>query len=280
MPRNYYFGISAASAETPDSFEVNKFVVSTTNSYTREEVRRQPAPDRGTTLPIEQAQELGQKPQQYQPGRTGEVPAVTDAQYYEMLSRLQKTIQSLDSIYSELLNLDQRLVERHNELKGQGVPYEQLNAMDRRIQGIELTVQRIQRDVEGRDYKESLTGLQAALKDTQENLLNTLPQSMSQSKFTSLFSIKMRRKSVAYTLLQLSQGQRRKWASSSLSSWLSRRSWRVPMFSTSGGEPIRPRSSCKCGAQCPHAALYCEAGDDFIYIIGGFCTVCCHTIEQ
>lgn len=43
-------------------------------------------------------------------------------------------------------------------------------------------MQRIQRDIEGRDYKESLSSLQKAVRDTQADLMSSLPKSMSASE--------------------------------------------------------------------------------------------------
>ncbi|MCJ1390128.1 hypothetical protein MMC18_002986 [Xylographa bjoerkii] len=41
LPSDNYFGITAASSDTPDSFEIYKFVLSTTATYAREEPRQQ-----------------------------------------------------------------------------------------------------------------------------------------------------------------------------------------------------------------------------------------------
>ena len=85
----------------------------------------------------------------------------------------------------ELSALSSLQLQRHQELTGNmpRISQGQMDAMDRRMQGIESTVQRIQRDIEGRDYQQSLTNLQNALRDTQSNLMSSLPQSMSQSRF-------------------------------------------------------------------------------------------------
>ena len=106
-------------------------------------------------------------------------------QVVNQLNSAQQTIQDLSRELSALSNLQ---MERHQELRSKMTPVNQaqVDAMDRRIQGIESTVQRIQRDVEGRDYQQTLTSLQNAVRDSQMNLMNTLPQSMSQSKFRRL----------------------------------------------------------------------------------------------
>ncbi|MCJ1286333.1 hypothetical protein MMC26_005678 [Xylographa opegraphella] len=62
LPSENYFGITAASSDTPDSFEIYKFVLSTTATYTREEPRRVPPPpaQQQQQQQPEQQAELGQ----------------------------------------------------------------------------------------------------------------------------------------------------------------------------------------------------------------------------
>ncbi|KAB8346141.1 hypothetical protein FH972_023187 [Carpinus fangiana] len=112
---------------------------------------------------------------------------------YRNLGRMSNLIleQRSDGFESELRQLEQRQSERQDELRrnwgsggssaGAAIPYEQLNKMESKILSIEQTVQRVQRDIEGRDYKKTLDDLQRALRDTQTNLMSSLPQSMSQS---------------------------------------------------------------------------------------------------
>ena len=98
------------------------------------------------------------------------------------MNKISGMEQNLNRVLQEVTSFDSRQNDRHNDMKN-GMP--RADDLSRRIQSIESTVQRIQRDIEGRDYKESLTGLQDALRNTQADLLKSLPQSMSQSKSSS-----------------------------------------------------------------------------------------------
>ena len=57
-----------------------------------------------------------------------------------------------------------------------------LRDIDGRVRSIEQMVKKIRSEVEGRDYKETLAKIHGSLKETNTNLLNDLPASISQGK--------------------------------------------------------------------------------------------------
>lgn len=184
LPSGYYFGITAASAETPDSFEVDKFTVSTTSSFTSEEISRTPkAVQRENEQQLQELREQSNTGSQRGAKEQNAAAASNsiNMQFDEYNSRLQAVTHQVDNVFSELQSLGKKLEERHVEMAGKAmptIPYEQI---DRRLQAIEQTVQRIQQEVESRDYKEHLTSLQATLKDTQSSLTDSLPETLSKS---------------------------------------------------------------------------------------------------
>lgn len=173
FPSGYRFGISAASADTPDSFEVSKFVVSTASQ----------AP---TQRQVPDGYQQQGSFQQQQQANFQTPPPSADAS--ELMNRIQSLSQNLQSTYRELAALGDQSLQRHNELKTSigsipAIPQAQIAAMDRRLQNIEAVVLRVQRDIEGRDYKDVLAGLQSSLRETQSDLLTSLPQNMNKSMF-------------------------------------------------------------------------------------------------
>lgn len=175
FPNNYHFGVTAASADTPDSFEINKFVVSSATPAPPSEQPRQDA-----SSPHQQQQQQQQYMGNSMPsGGSGDIQELKR----EMDAMLQAIAASNRDIKDELERQGAELRSAVNTL--QQLAGTQLPGLDRRAQGVESTVLRIQRDLEGRDYKDTLTGLQKALKDTQDDLMSSLPQSMSQIVTTS-----------------------------------------------------------------------------------------------
>lgn len=184
LPSGYYFGVSAASAETPDSFEANKFVVSTTNANTREEVNRQPPPQQMEQPPQQQQQQQqqpasGDIPQKLQDTLAASIRTQQD-QFADLHNRLQIVNHQVNNIFRELEKLTKRQEERHVELMNRAIPiHEHVSGVERNVEKIEGIVKAIQKDIEGKDYREHLTNLQNTLKDTQTHINEGLPAAMT-----------------------------------------------------------------------------------------------------
>ena len=164
MPPEYHFGLTAASAETADSFEVYKFSLFTSKSITREEPRRaqSPQPDnRDNVPPPPVTQVLSNAP--------------SDAQFDDLRNRLETMAQSVDSLIQEVKQLADKSDGRHQELSRKMIAADRLNSMDQRLQGIEKTV---------REYQGQFSGLQNALKDSHSSIVEGLPKHMSDSMYS------------------------------------------------------------------------------------------------
>jgi len=109
-------------------------------------------------------------------------------QMAQILALLQTLKTSVADLKEEVAGISTKVTAQGEELKAAVVdvpthfPYDSISEVKRRAETIEATVLRLRTDIEGRDYKEHLTGLQEALRDTRESLMSGLPQSMSQSK--------------------------------------------------------------------------------------------------
>jgi len=180
MPSGYYFGISAASAEIPDSFEAKKFTVSTTNAVARED--------------ISQRREANQQPNQQQQQQQAPPPAeqIPDTpasnirsqenQFADLHNRMQNLQHLVVSVLHEVRE-GQSQRDRHDEVMKRVMSInDRVDSLERMYSRVEQITKTIQKDIEGKDYKEHLTNLQDTLKDTHASLMNSLPQHMSDSK--------------------------------------------------------------------------------------------------
>ncbi|KAJ9625689.1 hypothetical protein H2203_004450 [Taxawa tesnikishii (nom. ined.)] len=192
LPNGYFVGASAASAENPDSFEIMKFVTSTTASVTREE----PVPARKHLEKVEGIPEnFANSFKQHLPDaplQQADVDAAAiksqEEQFADLHNRLQGLTHQVANIFGEFDRLAKTLNDRHSELSAKlgGIPGHEITALSRRIENIERTVQTIQRDVEGtREYKQSLTNLQQAVEGVKGGLTEHLPNTLSQIVSTS-----------------------------------------------------------------------------------------------
>lgn len=166
MPPDYYFGLTAASADTADSFEVYKFNLFTSRSITREEPRRARPPPAG------QPDNRDNVP----PPETQSSPsAPSDAQFDDLHNRLQTMAQSIESLFQEVKQLADKSEGRHQELSRNVMSADRLNSMDQRLQGIEKTV---------REFQGQFSSLQSTLKDSHSSLVEGLPKHMSDSTYS------------------------------------------------------------------------------------------------
>ncbi|KAL8858479.1 MAG: hypothetical protein Q9178_004977 [Gyalolechia marmorata] len=164
LPSGYYFGISAASADNPDSFEVYKFLTSTAPGITRELPRRDPP-----TQQPPSAMNQG-PPSDDQGSRHTASDAQFAVQLTDLQTRLQTLSQSLDNVFREVQQLASKSETRHQDLANKATSNEQLSAMNKRIQSIENTLQ---------GYSGQFSSIQSILKDSHSTLNEGLSQHMT-----------------------------------------------------------------------------------------------------
>lgn len=159
MPPDYYFGITAATAETPDSFEVNKFTVFNSASNTREEpYRPPPPPPRFDTQPNTPTSQYGS----------------SQAQFEDLHNRLQTLSNVVETLSQNLNNLAGEVQRqgsdsagRHNEIiRNLPTTAEKLHSLDAKLDGLDGTI---------RGLDSRFGYLQTTVKDHHKNLADSLP---------------------------------------------------------------------------------------------------------
>ncbi|KAL8738569.1 MAG: hypothetical protein Q9181_000676 [Wetmoreana brouardii] len=165
LPSGYYFGISAASADTPDSFEVYKFVTSTAPGITRELPRRDPPPQQPPAPASNPGGASSDQSSRYTPSDTQLAARFTDLQ-----NHIQTLSRDLDGVLREVQQLASNSEARHQDLSHRVISNEQLSALDRRMQSIEDTL---------RGHQGQFSSIQGALKDSHSTLNEGLTQQMT-----------------------------------------------------------------------------------------------------
>ncbi|KAK5137162.1 hypothetical protein LTR08_000667 [Meristemomyces frigidus] len=177
LPPNYYFGITSATAENPDSFEITKFVVSSAAPSEPQHLN-EPATKGGAPPP--QLQRLDRFPGSPEavPDRVADEFKNQDDQFADLHNRMQGMTHQIANIFPEIAQLGQKLEQRHDALLA-GLPSDALGDLKRRIEGIERTVAQIQRDVEGRDYGKHISDLQMSVEGIKGGLTEHLPDTVA-----------------------------------------------------------------------------------------------------
>ncbi|KAI9751421.1 MAG: Curved DNA-binding protein (42 kDa protein) [Chaenotheca gracillima] len=164
LPPNYFFGISAASAEQPDSFEAYKFTVTSPTAMVA-------PPD---DIPPSQDNTQYSNQQPIAP-RSDDNPS--QQQIAELQNRLQTMTQQLENLQRSIQDSASSALNRHQELSSN---INLVANLDSRIQNIERSVQAIQRDTESKDFSDLKRVLERAVSDSHTNLMEHLPNSVNQ----------------------------------------------------------------------------------------------------
>ncbi|KAF7716142.1 Uncharacterized protein PECH_005418 [Penicillium ucsense] len=169
LPTGNTFGLTAATPETPDSFEVFKFILAS-------------ASGQGQTA--QSPQDSTQQQQQHIVNHN-QVPVGADsktsgsdssnaAQFVELHSRIQLQNKAINNIIQEMKAQAGKTEARHNEAMQKLVAKEQIATLDARLQRIESLLQNIQRDLEGKDYSGRFNQLQDTLRSSHLSLTENL----------------------------------------------------------------------------------------------------------
>ncbi|KAI9742630.1 MAG: hypothetical protein M1818_003771 [Claussenomyces sp. TS43310] len=169
LPTGYFFGFTAVSAEMPDSVEVYKFVVTTDSPFPVDASQSagQPEQQRNDAPPVSLNMDSLNDP--------ADLPAeaIEQArQFADVHNRLQAVFRHIGSVQRDLKHFEQRQTERHQELLGaRTFPFDQFNAMDRRLDAMEKAINQIRLDVSDKDYVKLHAELKKTLQDSHTNLL-------------------------------------------------------------------------------------------------------------
>ncbi|KAJ5672106.1 hypothetical protein N7507_001233 [Penicillium longicatenatum] len=164
LPAGNTFGITAATPENPDSFEIFKFILESAT---------------GQTIPQGTPQ---QEKEQQQPIASQNIPPVTQAgsekdysaQFFDLGNRIQLQSKATNAIAQDIKALVTKSESRHGEILRQTVSKDQFNSLDARLQRIETLLQNIQRDLEGKDYSSNFNKLHDTLRSSHLSLRENL----------------------------------------------------------------------------------------------------------
>ncbi|EFR04756.1 hypothetical protein MGYG_07764 [Nannizzia gypsea CBS 118893] len=160
VPPGNLFGLTAASADSPDSFEAFRFVATTYSGGNAKQ------------------QERGQEP----PNRAGQAnndkaPSGGNVDIKDLQARLQAISSTTNKLMDELQALSRTNEDRLKEVIRIVAHRDQVSSVDQRLQRVERVVESMQREMEGKDYHNQFKQLQDLLHNSHSGLLDTLHDS-------------------------------------------------------------------------------------------------------
>ncbi|EDU44536.1 lectin family integral membrane protein [Pyrenophora tritici-repentis] len=203
LPEGYYFGISASSAENPDSFEVHKFTVSTTYDTTREEPKDKGKGDYAKAsqqhqqnLAAQQAHEQQQQQQQTQNqnqnqqqynAHVNDIPKMLEDvvaanirsqqdQFADLHNRIQIINNRVYEIYETVELIHKTNNDRWNDLMTRIVPIDDRGAATiRNVERVERQTAQILKDLESKDFKDMMKEIHRALAFSHNTIVEGMP---------------------------------------------------------------------------------------------------------
>nr|POE48073.1 protein emp47 [Quercus suber] len=182
LPSDYFFGITGATSENPDSFEVNKFLVSSATSTQSQAPPRMQPPSDGPSL--QKLDRFPGSPEALQDRAADEIKNQAD-QFADLHNRLQGLSHQIANMFYEFDALARRIDDKHNELRTTfpEFPTERLDTINRRIEGLEQSVRSVQQNVESKDYRPLFEDMKRDLAKVHGGLSSSIPEMTEKCKF-------------------------------------------------------------------------------------------------
>ncbi|KAA8910997.1 concanavalin A-like lectin/glucanase domain-containing protein [Sphaerosporella brunnea] len=206
LPKGYYFGVTAATSEIPDSFELFKFVLSAPKGATHEQLNSQQHQQQQQQR-YERYDQMNQ-PKGHGKQADGEQPhdqafekwhaevgendheatyyKTHEEQFADLHNRMQALTHHLASIqnqlgmfYDHIDSLHHKDEEWRQEARHSRPPRDQIDRMDARLQVIENLAMQIAGAITSKDYTQHFDELRNTLKEHHMNLLYSVPESVS-----------------------------------------------------------------------------------------------------
>ncbi|KAJ5709793.1 hypothetical protein N7493_010084 [Penicillium malachiteum] len=163
LPSGNTFGLTAATPENPDSFEVFKFVLESASGQTVAQ---------GNPYQQQQQQQVVNRDAPPAPQAGSDKDYST--QFFDLNNRIQSQSKATNAILQEIkaqaIKSEDRQAEAHRILASR----DQVSSLEARLQRIESMLQNIQRDLEGKDYSSRFNQLQDTLRTSHLSLTENL----------------------------------------------------------------------------------------------------------
>jgi mannose-binding lectin 1 len=183
LPSGYYVGVSAQSADNPDSFEVHSFITSSPETKDFKDNPRQAGQPDQQQQQQQQQQPLGSSNNVASPNgqaaSSGTTSGISSEQFSDLQNRVTALDQQMEKVLTELGRFRQMQDQRHEEIMSRlRSAIDGINGVDRTTNMINQNALAIKREVENRDYQQHLSSISDAMQETKSAISAHLPQTI------------------------------------------------------------------------------------------------------
>jgi lectin, mannose-binding 1 len=174
LPSDYSLGITAASSETPDSFEVFKLSTYSSSSTPRPPSQNQNQHQQGHLQPQTKNNPATSEPKDADPTNF----ATSEAQFADLHSRLQLLSHAVHNLFREISAHTTAEEARYNEILRQLPSASSMTKLDQRVRNIETMISALKKEIESGDHKSQFDRIQEKLERTSAGISEHLPEAL------------------------------------------------------------------------------------------------------
>lgn len=192
LPAGYHFGLTASTADNPDSFEINRLTVW---SGEGQPAAQQPDANAGRpSSPLQRLDKFPGAPESVPDSSADDIKSQSE-QFADLHNRLQGLTHQMANMLAEFAALSDKIDQKSGELASSmqnmrgssdtGLPPETIGTINRlsaKVDGVEVILNQVRREVEGKDYREHLERLNAAIERVHGGLSEHLPDRIGHRK--------------------------------------------------------------------------------------------------
>ncbi|KAF7512493.1 hypothetical protein GJ744_001428 [Endocarpon pusillum] len=185
LPSDYYFGITAASSDPPDSFEVFKMSTYSSssnspppsqNQHQHQQERSQPQSNNNNKINNNDAADVPiTEPKDDDPTTY----TTSAAQFADLHNRLQLLSHAVHNLFREISAHTTAEEARYNQILKQLPSANTMTNLDHRVQNIELMISALKHEIESGDHKGQFERLHDKLNVAHERITEHLPQTLA-----------------------------------------------------------------------------------------------------
>jgi lectin, mannose-binding 1 len=179
LPPDYYFGITAASSEPPDSIEVFRLSTYSSSSTSPPSTQNQdqpppPPPQSQQQSPFTQNDNPTSDPKDTDPTTY----STSASQFADLHNRLQLLSHAVHNLFREISAHTAAEETRYNEILRQLPTASTMTNLDHRIQNIEMMISALKTEVESGDHKSQFDRIHDRLEKTSKGISEHLPEAL------------------------------------------------------------------------------------------------------
>lgn len=171
LPTDYVFGMTAASADPPDSFEVFAFTVSSTPAPEQEhsEQHQSPPSTRGNAAGMSQ---MDDPPASHY--------GSPDTQFAELNNRLNLISKAITNLFTEITRHTAAEEARYKEILARMPNSQMMGSLDSRVANLDRLVSDLNRELKSSDHKAQFSKLSQQIAQTHVGVTEQVPERLKE----------------------------------------------------------------------------------------------------